>query len=149
MNRRRLLIWSGHAIRLMVGAAFIYAGASKVMSPLRFITDVSNYHLLTWPMTVGLALYLPWLEMISGLALLLRRLYRGAVTILLALTAIFIAVSISAKIRGINVICGCFGGPARNLNFVSHMVIDILLLVAIAALWVIDNRARAPIIKGQ
>jgi len=149
MNRRSLLTWSGHAIRLMVGATFVYAGATKVISPVRFITDVSNYHLLMWPMAVGLALYLPWLEMISGLAFLLRRLYRGALTIVLALMAIFIAASISAKLRGINVVCGCFGAPSRNLSFVSHILIDIVLLIAIVALWIIDNRIRAPIIKGQ
>jgi predicted neutral ceramidase superfamily lipid hydrolase len=111
-----------------------------MISPIRFTIDINNYHVLPWPLAVAIGFYLPWLEIICGLALLLRRLYYGAVAILLTLTSVFIIASVSAKLRGIDVICGCFGGPSRNLNFAGHLAIDVTLLAAIGALWLIDYR---------
>jgi uncharacterized membrane protein YphA (DoxX/SURF4 family) len=134
--------WIVGLLRLLVAATFLYAGVIKVTNPIRFSTDINNYHVLPWSVAVALAFYLPWLEVICGVALLLRRFYYGAVAILLTLISLFIIASVSAKLRGIDVSCGCFGGPSRNLNFATHLAIDAALLVAIAALWLIDRRIR-------
>ena len=142
MRGREVKVWIAGLLRLLVAATFLYAGVIKAISPIRFITDINNYHVLPWPLTVALGFYLPWLEIICGLALLLRRFYYGGIAILLALTSVFIIASVSAKLRGIDVICGCFGGPSRNLNFAAHLAIDAALLAAIAGLWVIDYRMR-------
>jgi putative oxidoreductase len=142
VRSREVKAWIAGLLRLLVAATFLYAGIIKVISPIRFSTDINNYHVLPWSLTVALAFYLPWLEIICGLALLLRRFYYGAITILLALTAVFIIASVSAKLRGIDVICGCFGRPGRNLNFAAHLAIDAVLLAAIGVLWLIDYRIR-------
>ncbi|MEY2603863.1 MAG: hypothetical protein QOH31_1647 [Verrucomicrobiota bacterium] len=142
MRSGEVKVWIAGLLRLLVAATFLYAGVIKVISPIRFTGDINNYHMLPWPLTVALGFYLPWLEIICGLALLLRRFYYGAIGILLALTLVFIIASVSAKLRGIDVICGCFGGPGRNLNFAAHLAIDLALLAAIAGLWLIDSRIR-------
>jgi putative oxidoreductase len=142
VRSREVKVWIAGLLRLLVAATFLYAGVIKVISPIRFTIDINNYHVLPWPFTVALGFYLPWLEIICGLALLLRRFYYGAIGILLALTAVFIIASVNAKLRGIDVICGCFGRPSRNLNFAAHLAIDAALLAAIAGQWVIDYRMR-------
>ncbi|MEY2491933.1 MAG: putative oxidoreductase, partial [Verrucomicrobiota bacterium] len=98
MRSGEVKVWIAGLLRLLVAATFLYAGVIKVISPIRFTGDINNYHMLPWPLTVALGFYLPWLEIICGLALLLRRFYYGAIGILLALTLVFIIASVSAKL---------------------------------------------------
>jgi putative oxidoreductase len=123
------------ALALIVGGLFIYAGVLKVWDPIKFAKDIANFHILPWPIGVRMAFYLPWLEIICGLALITGWMRRGAVGILTALTVIFIIATISAKVRGIDLDCGCFGSATKNLTFAWHMVIDFALLGALIALW--------------
>ncbi len=131
----KIATWAGRLLRLVIGATFIYAGVVKALSPIRFTSDIHNYRLLPWSMAVALAFYLPWLEIVCGLALLLGRFYRAAVAILLALTIIFIVASAAARIRGIDISCGCFGHLSDNLSFGWHLGLNTVLLVLLFALW--------------
>jgi putative oxidoreductase len=127
----------------LVGAVFVFAGVTKIIDfqPLRFLDpmdfarDIDNYKILPWRVSVQLALYLPWLEIICGLALVLRRLYSGALALLLALLLVFIGASFAAKARGIDITCGCFGHVSDQLSFAWHIVLDFAILAAIVALW--------------
>ena len=128
-------IWTARLLRLIIGVTFIYAGVVKALSPIRFSSDIHNYRLLPWSVAVALAFYLPWLEIVCGLALLSSRLFRAAVALLVGLTIIFIVASASARIRGIDISCGCFGHLSNNLSFGRHLGLNIMLLVALIALW--------------
>ena len=130
-------------VGLIVGGIFIDAGVIKALDPLRFATDIDNYKMLPWAVGVRLAFYLPWLEMLCGLALILRFFYRGGLFILTALTFIFIAASIIAKARGLDITCGCFGHASKNWSFMTHLAVDFAILVALVTLWV-SNRAQQP-----
>src|SRR2546423_9410404 len=115
-------------VAIIIGGIFIYAGAVKVIDPAEFARDIDNYKMLPWQVNVWLALYLPWLEIFCGLALMTRVLYRGGVFILTALTALFIVITIIAKTRGLDISCGCFGHATKYLNFTRHLVLDFVLL---------------------
>jgi len=120
---------------------FIYAGVIKAVDPLRFAIDIDNYKMLPWAIGVRLAFYLPWLELVCGFALILRFFYRGGLFILTALTVIFIASGIIAKVRGLDITCGCFGHASKNWNFTTHLGLDFAILIALVALWV-SSRAQ-------
>ena len=130
-------------VGLLVGALFVFAGLTKIvdfqpfrlLDPMDFARDIDNYKILPWPICVQLALYLPWLEIICGLALIVRRLYSGALALLCALLLVFIGVSFAAKARGIDITCGCFGHVSDQLSFAWHMVLDLAILAAVVALW--------------
>jgi hypothetical protein len=115
-------------IAILIGALFIYAGAVKIIDPVEFARDIDNYKMLPWKLGLGLALYLPWLEIFCGLALITRVLYRGSVFIVTALMILFIVASIVAKARGLDVSCGCFGHASKYLSFTWHLALDFLLL---------------------
>src|SRR5438477_1465075 len=83
----------------IVGGIFVYAGVIKALDPIRFASDIDNYKILPWVISVRLAFYLPWLEILCGLTLIAGRLYFGGLSILTALTSIFIIATIAAKIR--------------------------------------------------
>jgi uncharacterized membrane protein YphA (DoxX/SURF4 family) len=135
----RNILW--RIVGLIVGGIFIYAGVIKALDPLRFATDIDNYKMLPWAIGVRLAFYLPWLEILCGLAVILGLLYRGGLSILTALTLIFIGASIIAKARGLDITCGCFGHASKNWSFTSHLAVDLAILVALVTLW-ISNRAQ-------
>src|SRR5207253_4378244 len=118
----------------IVGGIFIYAGVIKALDPIRFASDIDNYKILPWTISVRLAFYLPWLEIFCGLALIARRLYLGGLSILTALTSIFIIATIAAKIRGLDITCGCFGHASKNWSFTTHLALDLVLLGALLLL---------------
>ena len=122
-------------VDLVVGGVFIYAGVVKAFQPVRFASDIDNYKILPWTISVGLAFYLPWLEILCGLALILRRLYLGGLSILTALVLIFSGVTIAAKVRGLDITCGCFGHASQNWSFSGHLALDLVILAALLALY--------------
>ena len=121
-------------IDLIIAGIFIYAGAIKVLEPVQFAIDIDNYKILPWTVSVGLAFYLPWLEIFCGLALILRRLYLGGLSILTGLVAVFLVATIAAKVRGLDITCGCFGHASQNWNFPTHLAIDLAILGALLVL---------------
>ncbi|MEO8438632.1 MAG: MauE/DoxX family redox-associated membrane protein [Spartobacteria bacterium] len=130
---RGVLVRRGLA--LLAGAVFVYAGILKVRDPLQFALDVNNYHLVSWPIGVRLAFYLPWLEILAGLALIFYRAFSGALAITGALMLGFIGATIWAEAQGINVDCGCFGAAGSNLSFSWHLVLNLSILLVLLFLW--------------
>ena len=128
-------------IAIIIGGLFIYAGAVKIIDPVEFARDIDNYKMLAWQPSVWLALYLPWLEIFCGLALITRVLYRGSVFIVTTLMSLFIIASVVAKARGLDVSCGCFGHASKYLSFSWHLALDFLLLGGLLLLWKRPARA--------
>ena len=126
-------------VEFIVGCIFIYAGVIKALDPIRFASDIDNYKIFPWAISVRLAFYLPWLEILCGLALIVRRLYLGGLSILTALASIFIIATIAAKIRGLDITCGCFGHASKNWTFSAHIALDLSLLAALIALCICDR----------
>ena len=118
----------------VLAGIFIYAGALKTFDPVQFASDIDNYKILPWPVTVALAFYLPWLEIFCALGLVFRFLYRGALSILTASIVIFTLATIVAKVRGLDITCGCFGHASQHWSFPSHLVTNLAILAALLAL---------------
>jgi uncharacterized membrane protein YphA (DoxX/SURF4 family) len=123
------------AIAIIIGGLFIYAGVVKVIDPGEFARDIDNYKMLPWQLSVWMGLYLPWLEIFCGVALIVRVLDRGSVFILTALMMLFIVITIIAKARGLDISCGCFGHASKYLSFAWHLALDFLLLGGLVLLW--------------
>jgi uncharacterized membrane protein YphA (DoxX/SURF4 family) len=121
-------------VDVIVAGIFIYAGVLKVLDPVQFANDIDNYKILPWPISVALAFYLPWLEIFCGLALVVRLFYRGALSILTVLILVFTLATTAAKIRGLDITCGCFGHASQNWSFPSHLATNLAILSALLAL---------------
>ena len=118
----------------VLAGIFIYAGALKAIDPVQFANDIDNYKLLPWPVSVALAFYLPWLEIFCALGLVFRFLYRGALSILSASIVVFTLATIAAKVRGLDITCGCFGHASQNWSFPAHLVTNLAILAALLLL---------------
>jgi putative oxidoreductase len=126
------LLW--RLIDVVIAGVFIYAGVLKAIDPVQLAHDIDHYKILPWTIGVGLAFYLPWLEIFCGLALIFRIFYRGALSILTALVVVFLGATIAAKVRGLDITCGCFGHASQNWSFPTHLALDLAILAALAAL---------------
>jgi putative oxidoreductase len=128
--------WLAGILAVGVGAVFVAAGAGKVADPAQFALDVFNYRLLPWPGAVAVALYLPWLEIIVGIALMSRArvVGRGALLLCTAMTVVFLVALVTAGVRGLDIRCGCFGGGGGSLG--EALVRDVALLGGCVVLWV-------------
>jgi putative oxidoreductase len=126
--------WITLILRAGIAAIFIYAGGSKAFAPLRLITDIDNFHLLPWEATAPLAFYLPWLEIVCGIALFLGRLELGALLVVFVLTSLFVVALTSARVRGFGVSCGCFGHGTPDLSLAAHLALNLGMMGAVLLL---------------
>ena len=134
------ILW--RIVDLIVGGIFVYAGVLKILDPVQFANDIDNYKTLPWFVSVRLAFYLPWLEIFCGLALVFRFLYRGGLSILTALIAVFVGATIAAKMRGLDITCGCFGHASKDWSFSAHLILDLAIFAALLVLWFRRNNPR-------
>jgi putative oxidoreductase len=128
----------------VLAGIFIYAGALKALDPVQFASDIDNFKLLPWPVSVALAFYLPWLEIVCALGLVFRFLYRGALTLLITLIGVFTLAITAAKLRGLDITCGCFGHASQHWSLPSHLATNLLILTALLALG-FSHRLRKPL----
>ncbi len=123
-------------LSLVFGGVFVYAGALKLRDPGLFLIDIRSFDMLADPYAAWLALVLPWIEILSGLAIITGVFRKGGLLLLnLALVAFFIAIGI-AKSRGLSIQCGCFGGHDSASNYLELFVRDgVLLSMGLALFW--------------
>ena len=143
MGEEEQMKYAWRVVDLIVGGIFVYAGVIKALDPVQFANDIDNYKTLPWFISVRLAFYLPWLEIFCGLAVIFRFLYRGGLSILSLLILIFIGATVAAKVRGLDITCGCFGHASEHWNFPQHVAVDLAILAGLLVLWFAGHRQRA------
>jgi len=121
--------------RVALGALFIFAGATKAYDPGQFAVEIQRYNLIPWLLGVVVALYLPWLEILSGLGLLFKRLEKGALLLVTVMLVIFTVALASAMVRGLNIDCGCFGKALIATGTTVPFIRNIVLLGLAAFIW--------------
>jgi Methylamine utilisation protein MauE len=101
--------WLTTRVQFVLAAVFVVAGFGKIVDPPGFAHEIHNYALVPAIAVNAMALVLPWIEVVSGLALFIGIARRSSARILGLLLVVFmIALSINL-IRGRPVDCGCFG----------------------------------------
>jgi putative oxidoreductase len=95
--------------RLLLGALFLWASLAKIGNIDGFATDLHHYRILPLAFENILAMTLPWIEVLAGLALVLNFAPRAGSVILGVMLVVFIAAILSAMARDLDIACGCFG----------------------------------------
>jgi|APTNR8051073442_1049403.scaffolds.fasta_scaffold09303_5 putative oxidoreductase len=127
--------WLNRLIALLFGGAFVYAGVVKALHPMTFLDDIRSFQLLPDPYAAWLALWLPWLEVFSGLAVVTGVLRQGGLLVLNGLLLVFLGVITLSWYRGLDIRCGCFGGGGEVSPYLELYLRDGLLLAL--GLWLI------------
>ncbi len=126
------------AARVVQGLVFIAAALPKLADPPGFAKAIWAYQLVPAAALNPLALVLPWLELLCGLALLAGRWVRPAVLWVGTLLLTFILALAINLARRHPVDCGCFGSAApkteaqrlADMRWVILRDLGLLLLVA-------------------
>jgi uncharacterized membrane protein len=139
---------SQRIIAAIIGLIFLVAGCLKAVNPAAFAADIQNYRLVPWTACVLMALYLPWLEILCGAALIFRVGYRGALCITAFLLASFIAAYGSTRPRGLDIACGCFGHDFHR-GYWPLLIIDSLLCATVVWLIRADFQPLSPVLRGN
>ncbi len=96
------------SVRWFLGIIFLYACYHKIIAPAHFAKIIYGYYLFPDVSINLIAIVLPFIELIAGLAMILGIYPRSAVLIINGMLIMFIfALSINL-IRGSQFDCGCF-----------------------------------------
>ena len=118
-NLRQSIInssWIELAARWILGLTFIYASFHKIMAPADFAKIVYGYSLFPEIFINLIAIILPLLEIIAGLALIIGVYPRSAAIIINGLLLAFIVVLSINLIRGHEFNCGCFSASQSGYS---------------------------------
>ena len=117
------------ATRIALALVFLAAAPQKIIAPADFATAIGNYAILPEVLVNFTALTLPWLELVVAALLLCRAWMKPALFLANAMLVVFLAALVSARLRGIDLSCGCFtsgGVPAGDMTW--YIVRDSLFL---------------------
>ena len=137
-------------VRLAVGGMFVYASLYKILDPGSFARSIWFYHMGPGTLINLMAIILPWIELLCGLALVFGVLYRGAVLWANLMTVIFLFALGSAIMRGLSIDCGCFkaGAQATEAAWDSFyfdlglLVLTLQLLISRSKRWHLARSRR-------
>lgn len=134
--------WLTIRVQIALGIFFVAASLPKLADPPSFAHMVYNYRIVPGVLINLMALTMPWIELLCGLALILGVWKDAARTIIAALLLVFI-VAISVNLMRNNAIdCGCFDVSAAGKTHEEriadmHFVVirDLGMLLMCAQLW--------------
>ena len=113
--------------RILLGAIFIYAGLSKIFNPDQFAQAIMNYRIVPLVSVNLFAIVLPWLELVSGIFLLVGLFSGGSIIMITLLMALFLGAIGSALLRGLDISCGCFSPDGVYKITILYFIRDLLL----------------------
>lgn len=132
--------------KLVLAAIFLLASVPKIVAPDEFAVAVFHYQLLPDAAINLVAIFLPWVELVAAIAILIPRTTAAAAAIIFGLLAVFTAAISIDLVRGIDISCGCFTLDA-NAGPIGwwEVVRDIgFLAVAGFVLWAGLRPAKSP-----
>jgi uncharacterized membrane protein YphA (DoxX/SURF4 family) len=130
--------WLTIRVQLALGVIFVVASLPKIVDPPSFAHMIYNYRLVPGVFVNLAALTMPWIELLSGLALILG-IWRGPARTIIAAMLLTFIVSISINLlRNNSIDCGCFDVTAAtktraerlaDMHFVVYRDLGMLLMV--------------------
>ncbi len=127
-------------LRYFIGVMFLYAGLAKISYPAEFAESIASYQLVPyWTRSINLlAVFMPWLELICGLFLILGIATRATSCILgFILTLFTIAIAINV-IKGAPISCGCFDSVGSQISW-WKVLEDVFLALLTVQIFLFDR----------
>ena len=133
MNVRRILTHPALSLllRLYLAGVFIYASLHKINFPAEFADNIAGYLIVPHWLINSLAVFMPWLELVSGLFLLAGVRVRAASLLIGAMLVMFTAAVTVALVQDTPIGCGCFQSVGEAISWWT--VLRDLVWLAMAA----------------
>lgn len=109
--------WLTVRVQIALGIIFVVAAWPKITDPPSFAHMIYNYRILPGSLVNITALVMSWVELLTGLCLILGIWTRPARWLITAMLVVFmIAISINL-LRGNAIDCGCFDTSAADKTY--------------------------------
>ena len=106
-------------VRVVLGGILVYASWHKIADPPDFAKIIYNYRLFPESSIHMLAVFVPWIELVAGLALISGIWLRGG-ALMAAVFFTFFIVALSYNLaRECPTICGCFDTHESGLDLTN------------------------------
>jgi len=130
-------------IRIALAALFIYGGVVKLFDPKAFAAVISAYDLVPESLLAVVAIGLPIIETVAGVALIFDRPW--GLHLITAMLALFIFVLGYGILGDLNVDCGCFGAEDLNkqAGLRNAFYRDLVLIGIVMPYLYLSRRVRA------
>lgn len=130
-------------LRWLLGGLFLWAGAVKLSNPKAFARSVDAFGLVPEMLLPPVAIVLPIVEILVGLAVLRR--WRAGLPAMAALLSLFIAVLGFAMGQNLDVDCGCFSVAEQreHTSVKTAIVRDLLMLAGVFCLGLMTPRPNS------
>ncbi len=127
MSMKHLVLIS----RVLIGVIFVYASLYKIWEPAEFAVSIRNYMILPVSWSNVIAIILPWIELGTGLLLILGIFTRPAALITTGMLGIFLVAMIYAYSIGLDIDCGCFSSAASSQGKITlfNIIRDSILVI--------------------
>ena len=129
IKRKNLHRFCYHSARLILGVVFVYASYDKILHPKAFAEVVYNYQILPDGLINVTAIFLPWLEMLMGIFLIMGFWMPGTVIWCNTLLVVYIGTLCFNLARGLDVNCGCFSTTKGSTISIETILWDVAFLV--------------------
>ncbi|RMH97359.1 MAG: hypothetical protein D6681_12035 [Calditrichaeota bacterium] len=133
--------WLLLAGRVGFGLLLIGASIDKILHPVTFAYLVSQYKVLSPQWSRWVALWLPYLELLTGLMLLAGIWLETTTAVTAGLMTLFLGAVAQAYWRGLPIACGCFSTTSGEPIGPGKIVENVLLSALAWGLWVGVRRA--------
>ena len=132
--------------RLVLTGTFVMAALPKIKDPVAFATSVNAFQVVGPTLSNWIALFLPWLELIVGIGILLPQIRSSSSILIAILLIVFIGLHASAWIRELEISCGCFGAESaeESTNYLWLITRNSLLLIACVLIISKDRKHNYP-----
>jgi len=142
---RQVLVhpWTYRIVRLALAALFIYGGVIKLFDPKAFAATISAYDLVPEALLPVVAIGLPLIETIAGLALVFDRPW--GLHLITGLLALFVFVLGYGILGDLNADCGCFGADdlKKQASLREAFYRDLVLIGIVAPYLYLSRRIQA------
>jgi putative oxidoreductase len=120
--------------RLTLAGIFLFAAVPKILDPVGFAMDISNYQVLPQFLVNVTAIVLPWIEAFAALALLSGFAMDGAILLITIQLVAFIGMLAQAWFRDLDIDCGCFGHGKGGRSVAKALMEDWVFLAVAASI---------------
>jgi hypothetical protein len=120
-----------------LGGILLAAGVSKIAHPYDFLGDVYNYGLLSSTSGYITAYWLPWVEVVTGVCLIMQISELGAAAMSVVLFLVFTIVKATAVHRDLDVTCGCLVTADRGVIGLIDVIASAFGLAAAVSLFLL------------
>jgi uncharacterized membrane protein YphA (DoxX/SURF4 family) len=133
---------SRRVAQILAGLIFLAAALPKIADLSGFAGSVHNFHfepIVPMAATNVLAMTIPWIELLAGLALVSGVRPRAGAYVYTALLAVFTIGVISALARGLSFECGCFG-KAGSATIGAKKLVENFAMIFVGVIATIERR---------